>query len=319
MQHLVHVAELNEIEAISKCELHIHLGGSYPYDFLKNIANEDELADLDSKRLKCLNNQLDSYHEAFSLFPLVSRIVNTNKRVRDGMASLCIALQNENVTYVEMRSGLKNLNAEGYESYLLAMFEGISMACKPGFECTVILSLRRDTPPDVVVTTVDLAIKYKYKGVVGIDISGDSTLGDFTQLAEQVCRARKNGLPLTLHIGESQHEYRQIEELKSLQPERVGHCVLLSDKALSWILTHRIPVEVCLTSSVLAKMTSNHQDHPWMQRWRNCGHPIAICTDDPLIFNTTVSKELKLVADHLQLGIKDIQILVDQSMKLRFR
>ncbi len=71
--------------------------------------------------------------------------------------------------------------------------------------------------------------------------------------------------------------------LRLFEPKRI--------EAKEWMLSHRVPLEVCLTSSVLVKMIDDYRNHPGIEFFR-LGHPFIFCTDDPLLFSTTLSQEL---------------------------
>ncbi len=146
------------------------------------------------------------------------------------------------------------------------------------------------------------------KGVVGIDVSGDSTVGDIRTIFPYILRAKASGLPLTLHMGESLKETAALQmlELQTLQPERVGHAVHLCQEAKDWIKTHQVLVEMCLTSAVKAGMITEASHHPALQLLLN-GHPVSICTDDPLIFNITLSQEFALVSHITKLSPQQIE------------
>lgn len=297
------------MKTLQKSELHLHLGGAWPINYLKSIANPQEFTNLCLMLEKIQNDEVD-YHTIFDVFGLTSKIVNSDERAQNGVMALCQNLIEDTVVYAEFRTGLKDLGS-GLEGFLCAVLKGIQQGTQgTPLKVGLILSLRRDTNASIAQQTIDLALKYRNKGVVGIDLSGDSTQGDGTHVLPALIRAKENNLPITLHIGESKKEtaQQQMMELLTIQPERIGHGVHLCNEGMSWIKDNKIPVELCLTSAIKAGMISQGNEHPALKLLIE-GHPVAICTDDPLIFNTTLSQEYAHVASLAGLSPEELQEL----------
>lgn len=301
------------MQTLRKSEYHIHLGGSWPLEYLREIATTEEFNDL-CAMIRQIDQGMD-YHEAFQVFHLIGKIINTDQKVEDGVIALCKELIQDNVVYVELRTGLKDLGS-GFRGYLEAVLRGMA---KERIKVGVILSLRRDTPSPVASETIDLAIEYLNRGVIGIDVSGDSTVGDIRNIFPHILRAKSSGLPLTLHMGESPKELADLQmlELTTLKPERVGHAVHLCQEAKDWIKTHQILVEMCLTSAVKAGMIAEASEHPALQLLLD-GQPVSICTDDPLIFNTSLSQEFALVSQLTNLSSRAIEETQRLASKYNF-
>ena len=111
-------------------------------------------------------------------------------------------------------------------------------------------------------------------------------------------------------------EEQQMKELTILNPKRIGHGVFLHDKAKSWILGRRIPIEMCLTSAVQAHMISSIDQHPGLKLLRE-KYPVVICTDDPLVFSTSLTDECLLAVAHLGLSSDDEKTACDFIGKLQ--
>ena len=298
-------------EKLPKTELHLHLGGSYPAEYLYSIADPEHKKQLEQCLEKIQSHTLSDYHECFQVFPLVSQIVNSDEKVKQGTKALCLDLQKQNIEYIEIRSGLKDFG-NGLEGYLQAMLEGIELAKTANFQARVLTSLRRDDSPKTIERSVALALEYKDRGVVGLDISGDSSKGHYKNLIKEVTRAREAGLPIALHLGENRKEKHQLEELEAFQPSRIGHGALLSPEATQWVQARKIPVEVCPSSSIMAKMIDDPHNHPWLVK----DHPICICTDDPLVFGSSLADELIIAAK--KLGVDYVTELVKRSTSYTF-
>lgn len=273
---------------LPKAELHLHLGGAYPKSYLFSLATEEQKEKLE-RALSSVANRV-SYKEVFTVFEIVRQLVDTEIKVQRGVEALCRELKRDNVVYVEIRTGLKDLS-HGAEAYLQAVLAGIEAEKANRFTAKVLLSLQRNSSLESARKTIDLAIKYQSRGVAGIDLSGDSTVGDVMTIREELERAKNAGLPFIVHIGEDPREKDQLFLLETLQPDRIGHGVHLTHQAKEWILNKKIPLEVCLTSSVLVQMIDDLEEHPGIAMLR-LGHPVVFCTDDPLLFSVTLSDEL---------------------------
>jgi adenosine deaminase len=294
-----------------KGELHLHLGGSFPKEYLMSIADTDQQEDL-LKALDLVQNGVD-YNEAFTVFRIIAKLIDTEEKLQEGVEQLCLSLQKDGVRYVEIRTGLKDLG-KGHEAYLNAVLRGMSAHASERFEPKLVLSLQRNSSPTMADITIALAKKYQAQGVVGIDISGDSTMGKIEQIMPQLLSAKDAGLPFLLHLGEHPKETDQLYLLKMLEPKRVGHAVHLTNGARDWILHHQIPIEICLSSSVLVRMISQFDQHPGIEFFKK-GHPIVFCTDDPLLFSTTLSKELQLAHQFCGLSEEEIEQVVRNSFQ----
>ena len=303
------------LHGVPKAELHLHLSGSYPKEYLFSIASQSQKEELE-RNLDLIAKGLD-YHVAFPVFQIIHQIVNTEEKVQRGVEELCLSLQDDGVTYVEIRTGLKDLG-NGLEAYLTAVLDGIQAKASEKLKANVIVSVQRSSSLEIAKKTVDLAIQYQEKGVIGIDISGDSTIGQVNLILPELLRAKESGLNFVIHVGESPKETDQIFLLEALTPARVGHGVHLSKEAKDWILSHRTPVEVCLTSSVLVQMIGRYDEHPGIALFK-MGHPIALCTDDPLLFSTTLTKEFLLAHHLIGLSIEEIEQLSNDAFDYSLR
>lgn len=288
---------------VSTVETHIHLGGAWPESLIRELAGADYseirsfLDDIKAGRVP--------YHEVFRAFDMVKKHITTREQLLVGVQLTCHEQIANNVTMVELRTGLKDMGG-GLEDYLLAVMQGMYLGAYGSLRAGVVLSLRRSDSAELAQATVDLAIKHYRRGVVGVELSGISTsTGTAYLMALQ--RARSHGIPIALHIGEQPDEddERQILELETLQPDRLGHCVYLGPQAREWVLRHKKPVEACLTSALLVMKIGSVARHPCFELMR-AGVPVIFGTDDPLIFSTNLPEELALAAAVLGWSMEEI-------------
>jgi adenosine deaminase len=63
-------------------------------------------------------------------------------------------------------------------------------------------------------------------------------------------------------------------------------------------------------------MIESYDQHPGIEFFR-LGHPVVFCTDDPLLFSTTASKELFLAHHFCGLTIEELKSNASQSFSYR--
>ena len=66
----------------------------------------------------------------------------------------------------------------------------------------LLLSIDRREDGEAAMETVKLAAELKGQGVVGVDLSGNPTLGSWDSWEPALREARRLGLKLTIHAGE---------------------------------------------------------------------------------------------------------------------
>jgi adenosine deaminase len=308
--------------AISKNDLHIHLGGSWPMPFLESLGTDEEIAALRSFLGNIEQKSDTDYHKCFGAFALSAKIVNSNARIAAGTAALCRVMAGDGVTYSEIRTSLKDFGT-GLEDYLLAVLQGVKEGCVGTIlSVKIILSLKRSSSAEIANETLRLLIKYRNgEGgeVVGLDLSDNALVGDGSGIMGIIDEVHSQNIPVTLHLGECAEETaeQQVMELERIRPARIGHGVFLCDKAKQWVYDRRLPIEMCLSSSLMAHMVGSMDQHPALQLLKD-GYPVAICTDDPLIFGTNHIKENEIAMELLGYSIEQMAEVHKRSLDFKF-
>jgi len=143
---------------------------------------------------------------------------------------------------------------------------------------------------------------------VGVDLCGDPTRGDVSELRDLMRRVRLTGMGLTAHIAETR-ENSDSSEILSWRPDRLGHATFLSEDEIALVGRQQMGIEICLSSNLQCKTVERLQDHHlnvWLQRKQ----PLVICSDDTLPFRTTLLGEyaLLLASPPLGLGLPEADI-----------
>src|SRR5574341_488530 len=131
------------------------------------------------------------------------------------------------------------------------------------------------------------------------------------KFAEAFRLAEEAGLSAVPHAGETEGPQSIRGALRALKAVRIGHGVrCLEDPALVADLRERqIPLEVCPTSNVCLKVAPDFASHP-LPRLLAEGLYVTLNSDDPPLFNTTLTDEYRKATDAFRLAAADLEKLV---------
>lgn len=123
------------------------------------------------------------------------------------------------------------------------------------------------------------------------------------------------GMKINIHLGELFDNDVSRYVLSLLTPNRIGHGVLLlRDRYLvDLIKAHDICLDMCPTSNTLLGVVDWNQENPASEALQ-LGIPISINTDDPLLFDTDIDKELRLA----RLTDEQLDAVIADSKKYRY-
>ena len=159
--------------------------------------------------------------------------------------------------------------------------------------------------------TVAVAIEGMADGVVGIGLGGTEVGAPPEPFAPWFDRARAAGLRSVPHAGETVGPESIWGALRALGAERIGHGVrCVEDPALVEYLQERqIPLEVSPTSNVCLGGSPNLAAHQLPQLLA-AGLYVTLNSDDPPMFNTTLTEEYARCAATFGWSVDQVQSLV---------
>lgn len=106
----------------------------------------------------------------------------------------------------------------------------------------------------------------------------------------------KNGMVVKAHVGEFGKPDDVIEAVETLHLQEIYHgiSVTKSENAMKWLRDKKIVLNLCPTSNLYMGLVDSYANHPIRKLYDN-GICVTICTDDLLIFQSSLSEEyLKL-------------------------
>ena len=155
-------------------------------------------------------------------------------------------------------------------------------------------------------------------GVVSFGIGGDEISGPARLFKDVFAKARALGLRLTAHAGETDGP-QSIWDALAIGAERIGHGIrAVEDPALlAHLRDNNIPLEVCITSNVITGAVPSLAAHP-VRKLFDAGVPITLNTDDPAIFETTLSREFRIAREVFGFSEEELKTIADNAYRFAF-
>ena len=315
------------LEKLPKTDLHVHLDGSLRIDTLIDLAKKqgvelpsfdrEELAKIVMSGKNCRN--LGEYLRGFDITLSVLQEPEALYRVAYELAEDAAA---ENVWYMEVRYSPILHTRKGLKLTTIvdAVIEGLQAAEKKfNIKTGVIICGMRNINPETSLLLAELAVAYKNKGVVAFDLAGQEENYPAKHHREAFFLIRNNNINTTAHAGEAYGPESIHQAIHYCGAHRIGHGTRLYEDGdlLNYVNDHRIPIEACLTSNVQTGAAPSYEKHP-LRFYYDYGLRVTINTDNRLISDTTVTRELYLAAKYLNFNLDDIKSIIIDGFKSAF-
>jgi len=326
------------IEKIPKVELHDHLDGGLRPETILELARENslELPHDNEKEIALWfhrgadRKNLGLYLEGFSYTVAVMQTRESLERIayeaiEDRAADGCVYVEIRFAPILHLQKGL-NL-----ETVVESVLRGLERGKKEfSVDYGLILCAMRNQESAISLEIAELAVAYRDRGVVGFDIAGDEFGHPPKRHLEAFQHIRNKNFNITIHAGEAFGIESIWQALQICGAQRIGHATrLIEDMVVrgnriekmgslsNFIRDKRIPMEVCLSSNIQTGAARSFDEHPFHIYYRN-HFRVFLCTDNRLMSNTTLCKEMSLAVKHFNLTLRDLEKLTLNAMKSAF-
>jgi adenosine deaminase len=309
-------AVVDEIARGGLAELHTHLGASVDPAVMWTLAHEQgialpvkdywefvELVTVDPRGVEGLP-ELDGIYKWTEL--IQSSPLAVERSVHGAIGG---AYRTQNITTLELRFNPMKRNRGGerdLDHIIMAAVRGLDRASLeyPRVRAGLILMMDRTFDRAQNEVIIEKAIRYKGRGVVGVDIAGPRPNGGrypYADLAPLVEDARVAGLGVTIHVGEEggSDGIAEIGEVvEHLRPERIGHGILAArdDEVVRLVREAGVVLEICPTSNLLTRALPDEDAlRETVSVFVDRDVPFTIATDGPEMMRTHLRDELELL------------------------
>lgn len=335
-----------EILRLPKTDLHCHLDGGLRLDTILDLMKKQGISGSpDREQIRKIavkddmmfkgDKSLVEYLEAFSITTSVMQDTESLERVA---YELCEDAAMENIKYLEIRFApiLHTNKGLTMEEVINSVVKGMARAEKDydivtglilcgmrhyvpcGIAENLLKSLPYATPKEasiylsVQTAKQTVAMAKKDHHIVGFDLAGGEHGNPAKAYKKAFYHVTNGYVPITVHSGEAVGAESIEQAVNYLHCKRIGHGTNLykNKLLLTYFMNERIPMEICLSSNLqtCADLTS-FEDHPFKyyleHRLRT-----TICTDNRLVSNTTVTKELYIASKFFNLDMDHIKLII---------
>ncbi len=288
----------NFIERIPKVELHVHLEGSVVPETLLKLAHKHNIAlpatNLDELREWYTFRDFAHFVEIYTTIASCFRQADDIELIA---REFLIGQARQNILYSEVTftpysqyeaSGL------GFHEQMDAVTRARRWANKElGVDLGVIVDIPRQIPADKGEIVVDWVIERYGDGLlIALGLGGPEIGNPPEKFKAAFEKVRAKGIPCILHAGETQGPESIWQAMHYADSLRIGHGVraIEDPKLVAHLKEKQIPLEVCPTSNICLKVYPSLAEHS-LPRLLNEGLYVTINSDDPPMFNTTLTDE----------------------------
>lgn len=179
----------------------------------------------------------------------------------------------------------------------------------------------------------ELAVRHRDGGIVGFDIAGAEAGYPPTRHIAAFQYLQRANFHFTIHAGEGFGLPSIWEAVQYCGTERLGHGVRIAEdievdpndpaaaprlgRLAAYVRDRRIPLELCPSSNVHTGLVPSIEEHP-IELLRRLRFRVTINTDNRLMSDTTLSKEMSLCAGAFGWTMDDLRWLTINAMKSSF-
>lgn len=300
--------------SLPKAELHLHLEGSLQPATLAALAARHGIA-LSEEEVRRRFGYRD-FMEFIEAFKWVCSLLREPDDYGLALRDLGEQLLAQHVVYAELTLsvGVMLLRQQSVEKNFATILEAAESFRGRGLRFNFVFDAVRQFGAEAAMKVVEAAGRCGSRSIVAFGIGGDE-LSVATQEFRQVYDAAGGlGLRRLMHAGEIGGPEEIWEAIELLGVERIGHGIAaIHDPDLMDMLAERqIPLEICpgsnMRTGALAKQLgvseARIEQHPLPFLFRH-GIPVVISTDDPAMFQTSLSEEYENAA---RMGLREDEL-----------
>ncbi len=291
------------LRAMPKVELHVHLEGSIRPATLLDLARRNKKT-LPADTVEGLQRwyTFTDFPHFVEVYVAITGCLRTADDIELITREFLLGQAAQNIAHSEATYTaltVHKLTGIGFEDQLAAINRARTWAARElNVSMSLVLDIAREVDAGQGVISAEWAAAGFGRGVDAFGLGGYEVGHPPEKHLAGFEVARAAGLPSVPHAGETEGPASIWGALRALGAQRIGHGVrCLEDAQLVEHLRRRqIPLEVCPSSNVCLGVFDRWPEHP-LPALIDAGLYVTLNSDDPPLFDTTLSDEYVRAAD----------------------
>lgn len=317
-------SEREFIRRMPKAELHVHLEGSvYPETLL-------QLAQKHGRQLPFSSPEEAQNWFKFRDFPhFVEVYIEICNCLRDEddyefiTVEMARRAEEQHLTYMEVTfSPVSILNPRTPalpDVVISGLRSGAAIAARDhGVEMQFILDPVRGRSPEEVLAMAEWWTRNAGDRLVGFGLGGLEHGNPASLYSDAFELVRSAGARISLHAGETDGP-DSVRDALANGAERIGHGVrsIEDERLVEELAEARVLLEVSPTSNIRLGVYPQYDDHPF-RRLDEAGLLLTVNSDDPPMFDTTLTREYEVLVEHFDYSLGELAALVRNAVRGSF-
>ncbi len=284
--------------ALPKAELHVHLEGSIePPTVVELAARHGVTLTVEEAAARYAPGDFDQFIQSFLWVTSFLRGPQDYALIARRFAE---SMRRQNVLYAEvtLSIGVMFRRDQDPASNFAALRE--AAAAVPGVQLKYIFDAVRQWGAAPAMEVARIAAELRDPDIIAYGIGGDELGLPTSDLRDVYEYVASQGMHRLIHAGEIGGPEIVREAVEILGAERIGHGigVMRDERTMDFLAARGVPLEVCPTSNLrtgalarqIRSATAGYEQHPLPSFFRR-GLPVTLSSDDPAMFETTLSDE----------------------------
>ncbi len=313
---------INFINNTPKSELHLHIEGSLEPELMFKISKRNKIKipfkSVEEIRSAYNFTNLDSF---LKIYYEGSNVLINEEDFFDLTWEYILRCKKDNIVHTEIFFDPQTHTVRGVE--FDTVINGINKALKKandqfGITSKIIMCFLRHLDEESCFEVLNHAVRHKDK-IIGVGLDSSEKGNPPQKFKKLFDAALKEDFITVAHAGEEGPPEYIWDSLNILKVKRIDHGVqcLKDEKLVETLKEKNIPLTVCPLSNIKLCVFDKLENHN-LKKMLDKGLRVMVNSDDPAYFGGYLNTNLIETSKALNLELKDVKVLIQNSFKSSF-